>query len=368
MAALAIRDSVTPSKGLSEVPWSVLRIGPGRTPAVLEVSINRRGQMARHAATVRPDIVVFTSIGSEHHRSLGSLDDTLEEKALILSGLRPGGLLVLNGDDARVRTLASRVRGQILTYGMGDHNDVRATDVHLDWPNGTRFTLHTPSGTHEARVRLLGRMMVYPILAAVAVAHAEKRPMENVLAALANVDPPPGRLQLVSLPNGAYVLRDDFKSSLETIDTALDVLAEIPTRRIAVIGDVSEPPGPQGPIYRRLGERLANVADRVIVVGEHYHQYATGATRGRLARSEVVNAGKSFRRAVEEVRSHLRPGDVVLVKGRNTQRLERIVFALQDQLVRCELSFCRAANVRCDRCPMLERGWPNEIEASIVGG
>ena len=119
---------------------------------MLEVSINRRGQMARHARTVRPDIVVFTSIGSEHHRSLGSLDDTLEEKARILSGLRPGGLLVLNGDDARVRTLASRVRVPVVTFGAGDGNDFRATEVRLDWPRGMRFSLHTPDGIHEARL------------------------------------------------------------------------------------------------------------------------------------------------------------------------------------------------------------------------
>jgi UDP-N-acetylmuramoyl-tripeptide--D-alanyl-D-alanine ligase len=368
IAALGLRDSSPRGKALSRIPLSILQIRPGGTHDVLEVSINRKGQMARHAATVRPDTVVFTSIGSEHHRSLGSLDETLEEKARILSGLRPGGLLVLNGDDARVRSLATRVQGRVMTFGIGEGNDIRATDVRLDWPRGTRFRLHTPSGILEAHTRLLGSTMVHPLLAAIAVGLAEKRPIANILQALGTLEPPSGRLQPVAMPNGAYLLRDEYKSSLETIDTALDVLAEIPARRIAVIGDISEPPGQQGPIYRRLGERLAKVAERVIVVGDHYHQYAAGAVRGGLPRSEIVNAGTSFRRAVEAVRADLRPGDVVLVKGRNTQRLERIVFALQDRVVRCELSFCRAANVRCDRCPMLERGWSDANEASIVHG
>jgi UDP-N-acetylmuramoyl-tripeptide--D-alanyl-D-alanine ligase len=367
IAALGTTASHARGKGVSKVPLSVLQIPPRRTHDVLELSINRKGQMARHAATVRPDTVVFTSIGSEHHRSLGSLDDILEEKAAILDGLKPGGVLVLNGDDPRVRGLASRVDSRVVRFGIGEGNDVRATDIRLDWPHGTRFTLHVPGGPLEARVRLLGQKMVYSVLAAVAVALEEGRAVEDVLRGLDGLRPMPGRLEPVMLPDGVWVLRDDYKSSYETIDTALDVLADIPARRIAVIGDISEPPENQGVAYRRLGERLAGVAERVIVVGEHFRRYAVGAERGGLPRSAIVDAGRSFRRAVEALREDLRPGDVVLVKGRNTQRLERVVLALQDRLVRCEIPFCRATHMRCERCPMLERGWQDPAKASLIG-
>ncbi len=351
--------------GLSRVALSVLRIRPGQNHAALEVQIDRRGHMAHHARTVRPDVVVVTSIGSEHHRSLGTLDDTLEEKAQILKGLRPGGVVVLNGDDPRVRGLAARTGARVLTFGGGEANDVRASDIRIDWPHGTRCTLHAAGATRELRLRLLGAKMVNPALAAIAVALAEGRALEPVLAALERLAPVPGRMQLVALPNGAHLLRDEYKSSLETIHAALDVLAEIPARRIVVVGEVSEPPGSQGALYREVGERLGAIADRVIVVGANFQRYAAGATRAGLARSALVDAGRSIAQAEAALRAELRAGDVVLIKGRDTQRLERLALRLQGRTVGCEITSCHAS-ARCEGCPMCAAGWPDRAAAAIV--
>ncbi len=71
----------------------------------------------------------------------------------------------------------------------------------------------------------------------------------------------------------------------------------------------------------------------------------------------LVNAGKSIDTAVDALRRQLQPGDVVLIKGRNTQRLERISLALMGRTVNCKLVFCNAMGMRCERCPMRKRGW-----------
>ena len=159
-----------------------------------------------------------------------------------------------------------------------------------------------------------------------------------------------------------YLLRDEHKSSLETIDAALDVLSKILARRLVVFGDISEPPGSQGPIYRRLGKRIAAMASYAIFVGEHFRQYARGARRAGLPSAALFNAGKNLDAAVDALRRQLHPGDVVLIKGRNTQRMERISLALMGQTVNCKIEFCNSMGTRCYRCPMLERGWkPNEV-------
>jgi UDP-N-acetylmuramyl pentapeptide synthase len=171
-------------------------------------------------------------------------------------------------------------------------------------------------------------------------------------------------MEAVPLANGAIILRDDFKSALETFDAALDALSEIPAqRRIVVFGEVSEPPGSQGPIYRRLGERVARFASRTIFIGESgvWSPFATGVKRVAGARDALINAGNSVCKAIEAVREDLGPGDVVLVKGRDNQRLERVGLALTGRTVRCDISFCQA-KVRCEQCPMLERGW-NGVKA-----
>ena len=335
----------------------VLAVRPRARHAVLELSVSRPGLARTLARMTRPDVVVVTAIGSEHNRSMGSLEVTRAEKAGLVEALSPSGVAVLNGDDPGVRSMATRTTARVVTFGLEPGNDVRATDVTLEWPDGTSFLLHAGGVTRPMRVRLLGRGMVRSILAGVAVALAEDRPIEQALAGLEALPPAPGRLRAQRLESGAYLLRDEVKSAVETIDEALDVLAAVPARRrIVVLGDVSEPLGSQGPIYRRVGERVAGMAARLIVVGGGFQRYAAGARRAGLPRDSLVHASAGVSQAVEEL-ADLGPGDVVLVKGRDTQRLERVSLALAGRQVRCELRFCNITPTRCEDCPMLERGW-----------
>jgi UDP-N-acetylmuramyl pentapeptide synthase len=219
------------------------------------------------------------------------------------------------------------------------------------------LVLQVAETSRPVRLRLLGRVMVYPFLAAVAVAWAERRPLDDAVAALEVLPPRRGRLQLEPLSGGAWLIRDDFKSSLETVDAALDVLTEVPGRRIVVIGSVSEPPGSQGPICRQIGQRLAGIASRVIVVGPMFQRYAAGAVAAGMPRTALVEAKRDLRAAWEAVQTDLVPGDVVLVKGRDTERLDRVALALQGRPVRCTIEFCDLRGLRCETCPKLETGW-----------
>ncbi|MBI2487251.1 MAG: hypothetical protein HYW01_09900 [Deltaproteobacteria bacterium] len=187
-------------------------------------------------------------------------------------------------------------------------NDVCASDITLDWPNGTRFKLHAEGETCNLRIRLIGKHMVYPVLAAVAVSLAEGFTLGQVIPALEAMPPTPGRIEPIHLANGAIILRDDFKSALETIEAALDVLSEIPAeRRIVVLGEVEEPPGSQGPIYRQIGERIAKIASYAVFVGGNYQPYAAGAVRGGLPRDALINAERSVFKAFEVLRESLGP-------------------------------------------------------------
>jgi UDP-N-acetylmuramoyl-tripeptide--D-alanyl-D-alanine ligase len=192
------------------------------------------------------------------------------------------------------------------------------------------------------------------------VAQAVGRPLDQALQSLEALSPSRLRLELVTLPNGAYLLRDEFKSTLESIDAALDLLAEIPAeRKIVVLGNISEPPGSQGPIYRRLGRRIGQIASRAVIVvhKRNFQPYASGARETGLPKSALVHVGNDLLAASAAVASDLRPGDVVLVKGRDTQRLHRVSLTLMGRQVRCLIPFCDVKQFHCDRCPMLERGW-----------
>jgi UDP-N-acetylmuramoyl-tripeptide--D-alanyl-D-alanine ligase len=160
------------------------------------------------------------------------------------------------------------------------------------------------------------------------------------------------------LPGGATLLRDEYKSTLETVHAALDAFSHTrAARRGVVLGEVSEPPASQGPIYRELGMRVASMADYAVFVGGNFQRYAAGAVKGGLPRSALFNAKTSARKAAEHLRRELKAGDAVLIKGRDTQRLDRIALALKGRNVQCDIGFCDARIVCCEDCPMLERGW-----------
>ncbi|HEX6015342.1 MAG TPA: hypothetical protein VFY87_26795 [Geminicoccaceae bacterium] len=95
----------------------------------------------------------------------------------------------------------------------------------------------------------------------------------------------------------------------------------------------------------------------MVVVGPMFRRYAAGATAAGMPREALLDARRDVRAAWEAVRADLRPGDVVLVKGRDTERLDRVALALQGRPVRCTIEFCDLRGVRCQTCPMLEAGW-----------
>jgi UDP-N-acetylmuramoyl-tripeptide--D-alanyl-D-alanine ligase len=341
----------------SAVALNMVAAKPLDRYSVIEVGIDGPGQMSRYAWMLRPDIAVVTCIGSEHNRSLKTIETTTREKSEMVKALPESGTAVLNGDDPNVLGMIPGIRARIVKFGMAESNDIRASGIHLDWPRGTSFKLHVHGQTHDMKIRLLGKNGVYAILAAVSVAFSEGFSIDSILSRMQKVAPAAGRLEPVLLENGAILLRDDFKSTLETIDSALDILEEIPaSRKIIAMGEVSEPPGSQRLIYRRIGERIAGIASKAVFLGGNFQRYATGAKRGGLPKTSLINAGRDVRYAAEFIKNKLRAGDVVLIKGRSEQRLGRIALYLSGRKVLCNIDICRAAT-RCDTCPMLERGW-----------
>jgi UDP-N-acetylmuramoyl-tripeptide--D-alanyl-D-alanine ligase len=347
--------ALSAGNGRGQVALALLRTPRGQRHAVLEIGISGPGQMRRFPPVLRPDIAVVTGIGTEHNRSLGTLEATRQEKGEMVRALGPGALAVLNGDDPNVRFMAGQTRARTVTYGLGADVDVRGTDVALDWPHGTRFRVHSRAGVHDVRVRLIGKPGVYAALAAITVALAEEYPLETALRALETVTPTPGRLEPVALPGGAYLLRDEVKSPAETIEAALDVLAQVPAaRRLVVLGAVAEPMGPQGPLYRRLGEQLGRIATRAVLVGlTDIRTYRAGARAVGMPASALIHVGPSVHRAAAAIAAGLGPGDVVLVKGRDVQRLDRVGLILAGRAVRCARVECHLRLVRCGECALL---------------
>jgi len=200
---------------------------------------------------------------------------------------------------------------------------------------------------------LVGRHMVFPVLAAIAVGHLEGISLDSAIARLATFKPTPGRMQLMPLPSGAFLIRDDFKSSQDPVEAALETLREVPARRrIAVLGELAEATGNDN--YREMGARVAAVADRAIFVGngKNVKLFRTGAVAAGMDR-DLIDIVPTAYEATQLLRDSLGEGDVVLTNGRWQQALARVGLALSGRDVKCRADPCPFKQMLCDYCPFL---------------
>ncbi len=355
-AALGLRVSrpaLLNANSHAAVGRALLGVRPWQAHAVLEVAINGPGQMSIQAATVQPDVVVVTAIARDHWQSFQTIEATRDEKANIVRTLPATGVAILNADDPNVRWMATQTNARVVLVGEAPDAEVRASDIELDWPHGMRFVVHVGGTRRPVRIRLLGRHMVYPALAAISVAHIEGLPLDEAIAAVGSVDPTPGRMQTMALPNGGFVVRDEFKGSEDAANVALDAFAAIPAKRhIVVFGEISEVRGKDA--YRDLARKAAGFVDRVVFVGSttNFKLYRSGAVAGGLSRDRIDHV-RHAHEAVDLLRDDLGPGDVVLIRGRWQQALGRVGLALAGRDVQCRVDPCPFKRMLCDVCPFL---------------
>ena len=309
---------------------TILRVRPRHRFAVIEIGVGAPGEMRRLARLVRPDLAVVLTMLRTHVKAFGTIEAHAAEKAILLEEMRPGGTAVLNADDPRVAAMAASARGRVVRSGTASEFDVRAENATSAWPDRLEFDVRTLDGEAcHVRTRLVGTHWCVSATAALAAARTLGIPLTQGAAALAGVEPFLCRMQPMLVPPGATVIRDEYDGSIDTFEAGLKVLAEARAeRRVAVISDVSE----YGSTMRRkrvahLGREAARVAEVVVFVGEAAQYGRKGALAAGSA-PELTYAFGDFGEAAEALRAMLRPGDLVYLKGRNSDNMARLFYAL----------------------------------------
>jgi UDP-N-acetylmuramyl pentapeptide synthase len=328
--------------------------------AVLEVGIEKPGQMIPHARMIKPDIVIVTSIASEHVLSFKTLEGIREEKSAMIRALDENGTAILNADDPNVMWMASQTKARIITYGINNEADVKAVNIINDFPHGMGFRALLEEKEYSCSTPFIGRHMLYPALAALALAYAENLDIRSACRALGEVSPAESRMEPVLLDSGAWVIRDDFKSTRESIWAALDTLEECQAKRkFLILGAASEITNDiRYSFHRELGKRIAPIADSVFVINRKgiFKSILQGAEKAGMDKKRIIRIEGNVLSVISFLPQDLGPGDLILVKGRTNQRLSRITLALSGRKVGCLLPYCQDRNHICDLCPCLEAG------------
>ena len=266
---------------------------------------------------VRPDVAVVLSVAGAHALSFKDLDAIAAEKANLLRGVKPGGIAVLNGDDPRVAAMADEARRgcEVVFFGSSPSFDISGHDVTAQWPDRLALTIRAGSESIRCRTQLVGTQWAVSVLAAVAVAHRLGLTLRQAIEAIEKVPPLPARLQPVRLPNGVVILRDDTNSFLGAFKVTLAVLGEARAeRKIFVTNGYTE-----GRLNERrkainLGELAGPVTDIFVYFGQFRKEARRAAIRTGAAEQNAY-AFKTMPEVIEFLRSEIRGGDLVVMKG-----------------------------------------------------
>ena len=314
------------------LPLTLLRLGPIHRAAVLEMGMYVGGEIATLAHLARPEIGVVTSIAPVHQERAGSLDAIERAKAELVEALPQDGTAVLNADDERVRLFGSRTHASVIRYGFAADADVTADRVVARGLRGMTFDLvaRAPQRTRfTVEIAALGRHSVQNALAAAAVGLLAGIPDEAIAAGLATgwASASAHRGAIVEAP-GLMILDDTYNASPPAVLAALEVLASLPGRPVAVLGEMLELGDAHAASHRVVGEAAGRGVTELVVVGDGARGIADGAVAAGLAASHVHRVSDRAA-AIEVLRAILRPGDAVLVKASRGAALESIVDALR---------------------------------------
>lgn len=331
-AVLAARFSVSKTQGNLNnhfgVPLTILAARQADQAAVWEMGMNHPGEIAPLAALARPDAAIITNIGVSHIEFFpDGRDGIAREKTELLRALHAEGAAIIPAEDDYLDTLVARAAGRhIVRCGLGPAADIRATELRLHADHTTfRVTAFGESAT--AHLPATGEHMVRNALLALAAGLEFGLSLDEAVAGLAEARLTSGRLEQKTL-RGVRLLDDTYNANPDSVEAALKTLAALPAtgRRIAVLGRMGEL-GSHAPAgYARVGCAAAAHADTLIAVGPETAPLAAAARSGHL---EIHEAPDTTTAAIL-LAEIAEPGDLVLVKGSRSARMEQVIAAFAE--------------------------------------
>jgi UDP-N-acetylmuramoyl-tripeptide--D-alanyl-D-alanine ligase len=309
------------------LPLTILRLGDGYERAVLEMGFYVPGEIAFLCEIALPVIGVVTNIGTVHAERAGSQQAIFRGKSELVQALPPDGVAILNLDDPLVQKMADLTHARVFFYGLDPAADLWADEVEGLGLEGIRFSLHYQHKILRVRVPMIGLHSVHTALRAAAVGLVDGLTWQEILDGL-HQGHTQLRLSVVRTESGALLLDDTYNASPESMLAAINLLAQLEGRKVAVLGDMLElgPYEKQG--HEMVGVRVAEVADQLVTVGTRGHMIASAAARSGLELKKIIECENSDE-AIAHLRKSLTKDDVVLVKGSHAVRMDLVAAALE---------------------------------------
>jgi UDP-N-acetylmuramoyl-tripeptide--D-alanyl-D-alanine ligase len=307
------------------LPLSLLQLRSRPDVAVMELGMNHAGEISTLVAIAEPDVRVWTNVGDAHLGFFVSPDAIADAKAEILERAAASHVLVANADDPRVMARIGGFAGRTLTFGTAPGATIRGLDVEDLGVRGMRARMTTPAGERVIDTPLLGRGNLSNVLAATAVALDAGIDLDDIVAAIARLQPADRRGAVRRLRDGVTLIDDSYNSSPTALRKALEVVARDTgaSRKVAVLGEMLELGEHATALHADCGRAAAESGVRVLftVGGAPARTMADAAIAAGMPPAAVTHFDRSDA-AAPAIAGSVRAGDLVLVKGSRGTRTD----------------------------------------------
>ena len=306
------------------VPLMLAELDPAQPFAVIEMGANHAGEIAYLTRLARPDVALVTNTGRAHLEGFGGPEGVVRAKGEIYGGLRPGGVALVNADDAGAsHWMALNEDLTLLTFGM-----TRPSSIHGYWdpsPTGGHLRLRTAQGETGIDLNVAGEHNARNALAAASAAIALGFELAEIKAGLEAFGGVPGRLQRKHGPEDSVLWDDTYNANPDSLRAGIEAVRGQGGETWLVLGDMGEL-GPDSVALHAESGRLARElgVTRLFTVGGLAAHAAEAFGPGAQHFTDI----DTLVAALDEA---LRPGIHVLIKGSRSSRMERVTKALEEQ-------------------------------------
>ena len=310
------------------LPLTLLNLTRDHQWAVVELGMNRPGEIERLAEICLPDVGLITNIGPAHLEGLGSMKAVMEAKGELLGKIKAGGMAILNADDPWLLKLAEVTPINVLFFGMSKDSAIRAESVE-EKGEGLFFHLVLPGETISVHLNTPAMFMISNALAAAAAGYLLGLTAVEIKNGIEAFKPVQGRMNIHKTGKGIHIIDDTYNANPGSMQAAIITLESLKGKNkgFLITGDMLELGEHSAPMHREIG----SIAARAKVAGLYVTgKFAEDVAKGALA--EHMNPNDIFKgtreEIIEAVTDRLDAGDWVLVKGSRGMAMEKVVKGL----------------------------------------
>ncbi len=300
---------------------------------ISELAADKPGDIYYLAKFIKPDIGIITAVGEvpvhiEFYKNSKALAD---EKSKIFSHFNLKNIAIINRDDAHYETIKSNINkdAKIITFGFKKEADICIKEFSNTSLKTSLVKLIYKKKEYNINLNYcLDSSFAYICACLLAVGTALNINLEEIIKQSLKIRPSKGRLKIIKGINKSIVLDGSYNSAPLSMQSALDTLKKVNgKRKIAVIGDMLELGDYSEKEHQKIGKLAGSFCDYIFAVGEKSHIIKKQASQEKINEKNVFSFIKS-EEAISDLKKIIKAGDIVLVKGSQGIRTEKIVYAI----------------------------------------